>query len=132
MLSIVVNGQNPVCDLSEDGTYKLANSDDETAYIVLKEGILMDFTKDGEEYVMSSINWIEDCLYQLTLLESNIPGLTVEKGSQHVVEIKLLAADQATCTYISGEPVLAQYSKKKVTKSIPKLEDMAISDVIIF
>lgn len=69
------------------GTFKDELDIDKTAYIVVDEAYFTEYSKDGKEFIKSTIKWQSDCEYELTIQETNIKNFQIPIGTQLRVEI---------------------------------------------
>lgn len=89
----------------KNGKFRDTADIDQSAYVEINGNLFFDYSNNGREFIKSKIVWLNDCSYELTLLESNIPDLGLEKGTKLRVNILSVNGNEIRYQYQSGEYV---------------------------
>lgn len=118
LMSLVTVAQTD-CSIMKSGRFKDVNDLDKTAYIEISDKYLIDYAKNGTKYIKSSIHWLTDCAYELTLIETNIENLGITIGTKLRVEILEVSGNEITYQYLPEDSLEPRKLIKLSSKDIP-------------
>lgn len=73
----------------------------ETSFYVIRDGIwFYEFTNAGRQYIKSRMEWQPNCIYQLTMVETNIPDFDLNAGATIQVRITEVEGNQIKYEYL--------------------------------
>jgi len=75
------------CTILKTGSFKMGDIADTTNYIVFTSSSQTEYYNFKRYWIRSSIQWISDCEYELTVLTVNYPGLICRRGDKMSVRI---------------------------------------------
>lgn len=96
----------------KSGWFKMAEAGDTTNYMVMTTASQTEYYNYKKNWVRSSIKWISDCEYELTVVSINYPGLICKRGDK--MTIRILGVDGNTVNYeamIDGRRERGKYLK---------------------
>jgi len=73
----------------------------ETSFYVIKDEVwFYEFTNAGRQYIKSKIDWLPNCTYQLTMVETNIPEFDLTAGTMIKVRITKVDGNEVSYEYL--------------------------------
>jgi hypothetical protein len=74
------------CSIMKQGTFAYGRKNNKVI-VKIKEYTHTEFHNNGKYYMVSKINWIDDCSYTATLVENTVPTLPIKIGTKLTVHI---------------------------------------------
>lgn len=104
--------QGSPCTILKSGSFKIGDIQDTTSYIVFTSSSQTEYYNFKRYWIRSSIKWVSDCEYELTVLSVNYPGLLCRRGDK--MSIRIINVDGNTINYealIDGRRERGRYLK---------------------
>ncbi len=103
----------PGCTMmKQGGWFKMGDISDTSNYLVISSSSQTEYYNYKRYWVRSSIRWISECEYELTVLSINYPGLLCKRGDK--MTVKVLSGDANSISYeaiIDGRKERGRYLK---------------------
>jgi hypothetical protein len=96
----------------KSGWFKMPESNDTTNYVVMTTASQTEYYNYKKNWIRSSIKWISDCEYELTVVSINYPALICKRGDK--MTIRILNVEGNTVNYealIDGKRERGRYLK---------------------
>lgn len=71
----------------KNGRFKYLEGPDPSAYFVITDTSHTEFHAGGKYHIISQMNWLSPCKYQLKMIENTVPGFEFKPGDVMVVTI---------------------------------------------
>jgi hypothetical protein len=81
------------CSFFQHGKFKYIGADDSTSYIVMNGSKQTEYSKKNDYIIESSVRWITDCSYIMTMTKITIPNFPYHPGDQMKVDITKVEGD---------------------------------------
>lgn len=70
----------PDCKILKNTKLGYVTAPNETSYVIIEENKHTEYVDNGKYFIKSELNWINDCEYNATLTETNLPGFPFKPG----------------------------------------------------
>ncbi len=101
--------------MKKGGWFKMGDISDTSNYMVISSSSQTEYYNYKRYWVRSSIRWISECEYELTVLSINYPGLLCKRGDK--MTVKVLNADNNSISYeamVDGKRERGRYLKMDI------------------
>ena len=88
-----VTNSNISCSILHQGKFKYLDIPDTTAYVVINKENQTEYHNNGKYLIKSSLIWLDDCQYQMTMLSNTIPNFPFKAGDVMTVTINKVNGD---------------------------------------
>ena len=78
--------KKPKCSIMKNGTFSSINYTFKQYHMVVKNGIQTEYLENGQ-YVMSKMEFLNECEYKTTVLKVTIPNYFVKPGDHIITKI---------------------------------------------
>ncbi|MEP7164337.1 MAG: hypothetical protein ABI741_06570 [Ferruginibacter sp.] len=68
------------CKILRDCRLKYLDIEDTTSYVIIKDTAHIEYHDAGKYYIRSTLKWLNDCDYDMTMTEITIPGFPFHPG----------------------------------------------------
>lgn len=90
------NSENP-CTILKNGTFKYLDSDDSTAYFVVKKSKHEEYYSNGMYFIKSKLKWKNDCEYTMKMLKCTVPNFPFKP--KDILHVKITQVKGDTVFY---------------------------------
>lgn len=98
---VVVPKQPSNCEIMKQGTFVYGKKNQQVV-VKIKEYTHTEYHNNGKYYMVSKIEWIDDCSYTATLVESTVPNIGVKPGAKLLVQIGKIKKNKISYTATLG------------------------------
>ena len=84
--------QTPDCSVLKNGKFTYKRGKD-VVQVQFDGNNHTELHNNGKHYIKSTIEWISDCKYYLTVKETNLSNISIKKGNKILVEVIKVKGD---------------------------------------
>jgi hypothetical protein len=75
------------CSILKKGKFKYLDGDDTSSYFEVNGDKHIEYYQNGKYYIKSKLEWLGNCVYQLTMTEKTLPDFPYTSGDKLKVEV---------------------------------------------
>lgn len=79
---------NPECGILKNCRLKYLDTDDTTSYIEIRNTNHIEYHRNGSYYIKSELNWINDCEYDMKMIEITLPDFPFKPND--IMNVKII------------------------------------------
>lgn len=96
--SCIQSEQKQDCKNLKGARLQYIDAKDTSAYILIAENKHIEYYNDGQDSIVSKIEWQNDCEYNAIFLESSLPNFPYKPGKKLNVKFDGFEKDTVYCT----------------------------------
>ena len=102
------------CKFLRHSKLQYINSQDSTAYVIINDKDHIEYLYGEKYYIKSTLNWLNDCEYEMTMTEITLPNFPFHAGDMMHVKCDSIEGDIINFTgTVKGETFKGQFRVMK-------------------